>query len=455
MIRETVNALLACVVSFVLCAVAYPAVVWGVSRVAFPKQAEGSLIERDGKVIGSALVAQPFASEKYIQPRPSGVDYKADATGGSNLGTKNPDLRKKVIERLESFKATPESPIPTDLIAASGAGLDPDVSVDAARYQAAKVAAARHVAVDKVRSLIDRHLNHSGAVIGAPPRVNVLALNLALDAELPASTATEAATSTKPSVGTEPAPVEPSPGVPAEAKVSAVTEAKAEMTAFAAHAPLAELQGQLGKVAEQIDQLQKKWETQPSPISPEAIKGLETQLSSLSEQSAKIDPLSQQMEALDDRLKTNEGTLEALRKELAQTREILQGMAARSASASGAVERSEEKVVAAVNKPKDMIDLAPGQALFQKGQYAEALKFFVSVTQGHGDDARAWYLAALSNGLASNNWEGDTGKYLNKGIERERAGTPSVVDINAALAGLTKATGGEWLSYYRQRAARP
>ena len=113
MIRETVSALLACLVSFVLCAVAYPAVVWGLAQLAFPDQAQGSLIydDRDRTVIGSELIAQPFASDRYFQPRPSAVDYKADATGGSNLGTKNPDLHKKIVERVEALKATPERPV--------------------------------------------------------------------------------------------------------------------------------------------------------------------------------------------------------------------------------------------------------------------------------------------------------------------------------------------------------
>ena len=105
MIRETVSALLACLVSFVLCAVAYPAVVWGLAQLAFPHQAEGSLIyDHDRTVIGSELIAQPFASDRYFQPRPSAVDYKADATGGSNLGTKNPDLHKKIVERVEALE---------------------------------------------------------------------------------------------------------------------------------------------------------------------------------------------------------------------------------------------------------------------------------------------------------------------------------------------------------------
>jgi len=182
MLRETVSALLACLVSFVLCAVAYPAVVWGLAQRAFPRQAEGSLIyDRDRTVIGSELIAQPFASDRYFQPRPSAVDYKADATGGSNLGTKNPDLRKKIVERALALEATPERPVPVDLVTASGSGLDPDISPQAAEYQVGRVAAARQIPEARVRELIDRAIDHSGAIIGAPPRLNVLKLNLALD----------------------------------------------------------------------------------------------------------------------------------------------------------------------------------------------------------------------------------------------------------------------------------
>ncbi|SIN89475.1 K+-transporting ATPase ATPase C chain [Singulisphaera sp. GP187] len=187
MFREIRNAVAACLVTFALCSVAYPAAVWGVAWLAFPHQAGGSLIERDGKVIGSELIAQPFASDKYIHPRPSAVDYKADAAGGSNLGTKNPDLHTKVAERANALKATPENLAPTDLVSASGGGLDPDISLEAARYQAARVATARGLPVARVQALIDQQTVRSGAIIGAPPRINVLRLNLTLDAEQPAS----------------------------------------------------------------------------------------------------------------------------------------------------------------------------------------------------------------------------------------------------------------------------
>ena len=188
MIRETVEALIACVLTFVLCAVLYPLVAWGMAWGAFPHQANGSLIERDGKVIGSELIAQPFASDKYFQPRPSAVDYKADATGGSNLGPKNPDLRKKIAERAEALKATEKNPAPVELVTASGGGLDPHISPEGAYYQVPRVAAARGMSEDQVRKFVDQFTERSGALIGAPERVNVLLLNLELDKEKPVAT---------------------------------------------------------------------------------------------------------------------------------------------------------------------------------------------------------------------------------------------------------------------------
>jgi potassium-transporting ATPase KdpC subunit len=190
MVRELSLALRACVATFVLCAVVYPAAVWGFAQLLFPSLAEGSLIySKDRTVIGSQLIAQNFESDRYFHPRPSATSpaYNAAAASGSNLGTNNPDLRKAVQERAETLKATPDRPAPVDLVTASGSGLDPDISVEAAEYQAPRVAAARGLAVARVRDLIGRMINHSGAIIGAPPRVNVLLLNLALDEEgLPA-----------------------------------------------------------------------------------------------------------------------------------------------------------------------------------------------------------------------------------------------------------------------------
>ena len=185
MVRELLLALRACAVTFVLCAVAYPAVVWGAAQLLFPSQAEGSLIYgSDGRtVIGSELIAQKFESDRYFHPRPSAADYKADAASGSNLGTNNPDLQKAIAARVDALKATQDHPVPVDLVTASGSGLDPDVSPESAVFQAPRVAAARGLTIEKVLGLVDRETIRSGAILGAPPRVNVLLLNLALDQE--------------------------------------------------------------------------------------------------------------------------------------------------------------------------------------------------------------------------------------------------------------------------------
>jgi potassium-transporting ATPase KdpC subunit len=181
--RIFIVALRACAVTFVVCAVAYPAVVWGLAQLLFPSQAEGSLIyAADGRtVIGSELIAQKFEADRYFHPRPSAADYKADASGGSNLGTNNPDLHAAITARLDTLKAAPDRPAPIDLVTASGSGLDPDISPEAALFQAPRIAAARGLPIEKVRALIEGETNRSGLILGAPPRVNVLLLNRVLD----------------------------------------------------------------------------------------------------------------------------------------------------------------------------------------------------------------------------------------------------------------------------------
>jgi K+-transporting ATPase ATPase C chain len=182
MYRETIVALRACLVSFVLCALFYPALVWGMAQLLFPWQAEGSLIYGgDRTIIGSALIAQKFVSDRYFHPRPSAVDYKADAAAGSNLGTNNSDLRTAIAIRVGQLGGTRERPVPIDLVTASGSGLDPDISPASALYQVPRVAIARKLPIEKVRALIEQGINRSGWILGAPPRVNVLELNLALD----------------------------------------------------------------------------------------------------------------------------------------------------------------------------------------------------------------------------------------------------------------------------------
>jgi potassium-transporting ATPase KdpC subunit len=166
----------------------YPALITGVAQLVFPSQANGSLISRDGQVVGSGLVGQSFDDPQYFWGRLSatgGHPYNAATSGGSNLGPTNPALLDQVSARVDALKAAdPDNnlPIPVDLVTASGSGLDPDISIAAARYQAARVARLRGLTLEQVNSLIDQ--NTTGRTFGllGEPRVNVLKLNLALDA---------------------------------------------------------------------------------------------------------------------------------------------------------------------------------------------------------------------------------------------------------------------------------
>jgi len=175
----------------VLTGVAYPLLVTGVAQLAFPRQANGSLIESGGKAVGSTLIGQPFSDSKYFWSRPSATSpqpYNAMASSGSNQGPRNPALADAVKDRIKALRdADPDSkgPVPADLVTASGSGLDPEISVAAADFQVHRVAKARGLAEDKVRALVAA--NTSGRTFGilGEPRVNVLALNLALDQAKP------------------------------------------------------------------------------------------------------------------------------------------------------------------------------------------------------------------------------------------------------------------------------
>jgi K+-transporting ATPase ATPase C chain len=166
----------------------YPLAVTGVARAAFPAQAAGSLIERDGRVVGSRLIGQNFTDPRHFWGRPSATaptPYNAAASGGSNLGPLNPALVDAVKARVEALRAADPghtAPVPVDLVTASASGLDPHISPAAARYQAARVARLRGWPVDRVETLIATHTEAPLAGWLGEPRVNVLALNLALDA---------------------------------------------------------------------------------------------------------------------------------------------------------------------------------------------------------------------------------------------------------------------------------
>jgi K+-transporting ATPase ATPase C chain len=180
-------ALVLLIVMSVLTGLVYPAVVTGIAQLVFPRQANGSLIVRDGKVIGSALIGQPFDDPKYFWGRPSATSpfpYNAASSSGSNQGPTNPALYDAVKGRVEALRAADPgntAPVPVDLVTASGSGLDPHISPAAALYQVGRVAKARKLEESAVRQLVEKHTE--GRQIGflGEPRVNVLMLNLALD----------------------------------------------------------------------------------------------------------------------------------------------------------------------------------------------------------------------------------------------------------------------------------
>lgn len=171
----------------VITGIAYPLAVTGVAQLVFPHQANGSLVVKDGRPVGSALIGQSFTDPAYFWSRPSATAPMPDngmASGGSNLGPSNPALTAVVKQRIDALhKADPgnDAPVPVDLVTASGSGLDPQISPAAAQYQLARVARARELSVAQVQSLVSRYTSGRQLGVLGEPRVNVLELNLALD----------------------------------------------------------------------------------------------------------------------------------------------------------------------------------------------------------------------------------------------------------------------------------
>jgi K+-transporting ATPase ATPase C chain len=197
MLREIRPAIILLVALTIITGLVYPLAVTGIAGVLFPSQAQGSLIERDGKVVGSRLIGQEFKEDKYFHGRPSATTapdpndssktvpapYNAANSGGSNLGPTSKALNDRIKQDVEKLKVeNPSAAVPVDLVTTSGSGLDPDISPEGALFQVPRVAKARNMPEDRVRQLVAE--NTSGRFTGGlgEPRVNVLALNLALDA---------------------------------------------------------------------------------------------------------------------------------------------------------------------------------------------------------------------------------------------------------------------------------
>jgi K+-transporting ATPase ATPase C chain len=186
--RPVFVALRVAAVTLVLTGLVYPLAFTGVARVLFPERSAGSLV-RDGQgaVVGSALIGQPFASAAYLQPRPSAAGqngYDGTASSGSNLGPTSVKLRDRVradVARLRRENPDASGEIPAELVTASGSGLDPHVSPRAALWQVPRIAAARGVAADRVRAVVEAYVEGRQLGVLGEPRVNVLAVNLALD----------------------------------------------------------------------------------------------------------------------------------------------------------------------------------------------------------------------------------------------------------------------------------
>lgn len=187
MLKDLTSALRPAIVLTLLFAVllglAYPALLTGIGQIAFPAQANGSLIREGGRVVGSELIAQGFSSPRYFHPRPSaaGKGYEADNSYGSNLGPTSKALHDRVKADADALRPSPDASVPSDLVTTSASGLDPHISPNAALFQVARVAKARNLDPGQVRSLVDAHIDEPLFGFLGERRVNVLMLNRALD----------------------------------------------------------------------------------------------------------------------------------------------------------------------------------------------------------------------------------------------------------------------------------
>lgn len=182
MLWQIISSLRLALFTMLVCCVAYPLAIFAFANGVVKERAEASLVrDYKGNFVGSSLIAQNFSSPKYFWPRPSAVDYNALAAGGSNLSPANPKLRDRAIETIAKFKLADGAKIPADLVAASGSGLDPHISLASALLQAERVASARGLQANAVLRLIEKTAERPGGILSSGSVVNVLLLNLELD----------------------------------------------------------------------------------------------------------------------------------------------------------------------------------------------------------------------------------------------------------------------------------
>ena len=183
--KLTLQSILQTLLWTVVAGIIYPLAITVFAQLAFPRQANGSLVMRDGKIVGSALIAQQFQGDKYFWPRPSAGGYATMPSGASNLGPTSPQLQKNVDANLAALRKAhhlpPDAPVPADLVFASASGVDPHISPEAAQFQISRVAAARGMSADQVAALVGKFVEPPQWGFLGEPRVNVLLLNLALD----------------------------------------------------------------------------------------------------------------------------------------------------------------------------------------------------------------------------------------------------------------------------------
>jgi potassium-transporting ATPase KdpC subunit len=187
MLRQAMQAFLLLAILSILTGIVYPLAITGIAQIIFPRQANGSLIYRDGRAVGSSLVGQAFSDPKYFWSRPSATSpmpYNAESSSGSNLGPTNADLAKAVEERVVALRKADrdnKAPVPIDLVTSSASGLDPHISPAAAEYQVPRVTRVRGLSEETVRQLVANHTEGRTLGLLGEPRVNVVELNLALD----------------------------------------------------------------------------------------------------------------------------------------------------------------------------------------------------------------------------------------------------------------------------------